>query len=64
MVEELAKAAQNVGGVAKSVNLVIDNNEQNIAEMIESFNEAARSMKNLTDYLEMYPNALITGKEY
>lgn len=64
MVEELAKAAQNVGGVAKSVNLVIDNNEQSIAEMIESFNEAARSMKNLTDYLEMYPNALITGKEY
>ena len=64
MVKELGEAANEVGGAAKAFDLLINDNEQNIANMVESFNQAAQSMKNLTDYLQMYPNAIITGKDY
>ncbi len=63
MVTELGHAAQNVGGAAQSFDLVVGENAASIAAMLESLNAAAASMKNLTDYLQMYPNAIITGKE-
>ena len=44
--------------------MLINDNEQSIANMVESFNQAAQSMKNLTASLQMYPNAIITGKDY
>lgn len=64
MVSELGNAAQNVGGAAQSFDLMVGENATGIAAMIESFSAAAASLKNLTDYLQMYPNAVITGKEY
>lgn len=64
MVEELGNAAQNVGGAAKAFDLLVDENAGNISTMINSFNMAAQSLQNLIDYLQMYPNAIITGKEY
>ena len=64
MVEELGTAAQNVGGAAQSFDLMVGENAASIAAMIDSFSAAAASMKNLTDYLQMYPNAIITGKDY
>lgn len=64
MVEELGTAAQNVGGAAQSFDLMVGENAASIATMIESFSAAAASMKNLTDYLQMYPSAILTGKEY
>ena len=64
MVKELGEAAQNVGGAAESIDLLVQDNEQSISDMINSFNQAAQSMKNLTDYLQMYPNSIITGKDY
>ena len=64
MVSELGNAAQNVGGAAQSFDLMVGENAAGIAAMIESFSAAAASLKNLTDYLQMYPNAVITGKEY
>ena len=64
MVSELGNAAQNVGGAAQSFDLMVGENAASIAAMIESFSAAAASLKNLTDYLQMYPNAVITGKEY
>ena len=64
MVEELGNAAQNVGGAAKAFDLLVDENASNISTMINSFNSAAQSLQNLIDYLQMYPNAIITGKEY
>lgn len=64
MVEELGNAAQNVGGAAKAFDLLVDENAGNISTMINSFNLAAQSLQNLIDYLQMYPNAIITGKEY
>ena len=64
MVSVLGNAAQNVGGAAQSFDLMVGENAAGIAAMIESFSAAAASLKNLTDYLQMYPNAVITGKEY
>ena len=55
---------KEIGAAAQSFDALIDNNANNIAQMIDSFNAAAASMKNLTDYLQMYPNSIITGKEY
>lgn len=59
-----AKMVENVGGAAQAIDALVDENAASIAAMIESFSSAAASMKNLTDYLQMYPNAIITGKEY
>ncbi len=59
-----AKMVENVGGAAQAIDSLVGENAASIAAMIESFASAASSMKNLTDYLQMYPNALITGKEY
>lgn len=64
MVAEFGTAAQNVGGAADAFNALIGENAADIAAMIESFGAAAASMKNLTDYLQMYPNAILTGKDY
>ena len=59
-----AQMVKEIGEAAQSFDALIDNNANNISQMIDSFNAAASSMKNLTDYLQMYPNAIITGKEY
>ena len=59
-----AQMVKEIGDAAQSFDALIDNNANNISQMIDSFNAAASSMKNLTDYLQMYPNAIITGKEY
>lgn len=55
---------EEIGGAAQSVNELVNNNAASITQMIESFGAAAQSMKNLTDYLQMNPSAIITGKEY
>lgn len=62
--DNTAKMVQNVGGAAQSFDALVGENAESIAAMIESFSAAATSMKNLTDYLQMYPSAIITGKEY
>ena len=64
MISELGNAAQNVGGAAQSFDQIVGENTPNITTMIENFSAAAASLKNLTDYLQMYPSSIITGKEY
>lgn len=64
MVEQFGTAAQSVGGAAQSFESLVGENAESIAAMIESFSAAAASMKNLTDYLQMNPSAIITGKDY
>lgn len=54
---------ENVGGAAQAINALVGENSESIAAMIQSFSEAASSIRNLTDYLQMYPNAIITGKD-
>ena len=52
------------GGAAQNLNNIVEENAQNLSNAIQNFGEAVISIKNLTDYLQMYPNAIITGKEY
>lgn len=63
MVAEFGTAAQNIGGAAQSFNVMVGENASSINMLIESFSSAADSLKNLTDYLQMYPSSIITGKE-
>ncbi len=63
MVAEFGTAAQNVGGAAKSIDLMMSENAAQISALIDNMNAAAASLKNLTDYLQMYPSAIITGKD-
>lgn len=63
MVAEFGTAAQNVGGAAKSIDLMMSENAAQISALIDNMNAAAASLKNLTDYLQMYPSAVITGKD-
>lgn len=53
-----------VGAAAQSFDSLVSENAASISSMIESFSAAAASMKNLTDYLQMNPSAIITGKDY
>lgn len=62
--DNTAIMVENVGGAAQAVDALVGENAESISAMIESFSAAATSMKNLTDYLQMYPSAIITGKEY
>lgn len=55
---------KGVGNAANSLNNLMGENSASISTMIDSFSGAAQSMKNLTDYLQMNPSAIITGKEY
>lgn len=64
LIDKFGAAASNVGGAAKSFNNLVGENAANITHLIESMTAAAASMKNLTDYLQMNPSAIVTGKDY
>ena len=59
-----AQMVSQVGSAAQSINNFVGENAAGITTMIESFSAAAASMKNLTDYLQMNPSSIITGKDY
>ena len=59
-----AQMVGQVGSAAQSFDNLINENSANIATMIDSFSAAATSMKNLTDYLQINPSSIITGKDY
>ena len=58
----------NASGTMKSAQLVLGNLEPGSTgyyefhKMLQEFTQAARSMKQLTDYLEQHPESLIRGK--
>lgn len=60
----LKETITNVGGAAHSFDSLVNENSPELTAMLESFSAAATSLKNLTDYLQMHPNAIITGKDY
>lgn len=64
VIAQLNATLTKVGGVAQSLDALVGENSGSIAAMIESFSAAASSMKHLTDYLQMNPSAIITGKDY
>jgi paraquat-inducible protein B len=64
MLDNFGKAAINLSKLSRSLNASLGENSNDFSIMIENFSAAAASLKNLTDYLQMHPNALIIGKDY
>ena len=64
MLKNFGTAANNLSRVSRTLNTTMEENSSDIVTMIENFSAAAASLKNLTDYLQMHPSALIRGKDY
>ena len=64
MLKNFGTAANNLSRVSRTLNATMGENSSDIVTMIENFSAAAASLKNLTDYLQMHPSALIRGKDY
>ncbi|MBR1825797.1 MAG: MCE family protein [Alphaproteobacteria bacterium] len=68
--KDMPPLLQNMTGISAKIDSVMDkkNGEasktmENINRTLEEISKAGRSMKNLTDYLERHPEAVIQGKE-
>jgi len=61
---QINKAASDMGKMAQTLDNFVGENSSSISAMIESFSAAAVSLKNLTDYLQINPSSIITGKDY
>jgi paraquat-inducible protein B len=59
-----AQMVGQVSSAAQAFDALINENSSNVATMIDNFSAAANSMKNLTDYLQINPSSIITGKDY
>lgn len=65
--ENKSNTTQMVGQVtstAQTLDALLSENSSNITTMIDNISAAATSMKNLTDYLQINPSSIITGKDY
>ena len=59
---QINKTATDVGKMAQTLDNFVGENSSSISAMIESFSAAAVSLKNLTDYLQINPSSIVTGK--
>jgi len=66
----LPQLLQNVSNISAKIDKAMDQKNGEVANLInnmnatlEEFSKTSRSIKNLTDYLERHPEALIHGKE-
>ena len=68
--ENLPQIMQNMTQITQKLDKALDRNTGEASKSMKSFNAAmeeisktSRSIKNLTDYLERHPEALLRGKE-
>lgn len=68
--KNLPDLLRNVNKIAAKIDDAIDNNRgktaktmDNVNNTLEEISKFSRSMKNLTDYLERHPEAIVQGKE-
>ena len=67
--KNLPDLLKNVNKIASKIDDAIDNNRgktgktmDNVNNTLEEISKFSRSMKNLTDYLERHPEAIVQGK--
>lgn len=67
--EKLPKLLDNIDGISSKVDKMLDKKSgevsktlSNVNSTMEEISKASRSVKNLTDYLERHPEAIIQGK--
>lgn len=70
ILQNIKEVSENINNITSKVEIVMDkkNNEttrtiNNINNTLEEIAKAGRSLKNLADYLERHPEAIIQGKE-
>jgi paraquat-inducible protein B len=68
--ENLPQILQNMAQITQKMDKMLDKKSGEASKSLKSFNatmeeigKASRSIKNLTDYLERHPEALLHGKE-
>lgn len=68
--KDVPSLLQNLNGISTKLNVAMskraggaDKTIENVNIMLEEVSKASRSLKNLTDYLERHPEALIQGKD-
>ena len=59
----LAKSSQNLDHTLAKVAGSSDETISNLNEALHNVSDAAKSVQNLTDYLEQHPESLIRGKK-
>ena len=62
---ELSKVLQQVDKTLVAMEMILNNDsplQEDLHETLREFSRAAKSIKNLTDYLEKHPESLIQGK--
>ena len=66
----LNQSMPDINKIIEDIERVVSRNQGTSAEVLNNFNNAAvnvsraaKSMQNLTDYLERHPEALIKGKK-
>ena len=70
MNKNIPSLLQNIDNISKKLNAYMDDKNggvgktmDNMNKTMEEISKASRSLKNLTDYLERHPEAIIQGKE-
>ena len=68
--DKLPPVLDNITQITGKINTMLNRNTGDITQTLNNFNatleeiaKAGRSVKNLTDYLERHPEAIIRGKE-
>ena len=62
---ELSKVLQQVDKTLVAMEMILNNDsplQEDLHETLRDLSRAAKSIKNLTDYLEKHPESLIQGK--
>ena len=70
IMDNIKEVSKNMGNITAKVNVVMDKKNGETTKTMNNFNntleeiaKASRSIKNLIDYLERHPEAIIQGKE-
>ena len=70
IMDNINEVSENINNITSKIDEVLDKKNGETSKTMENFNntleeisKASRSLKNLTDYLERHPEAIIQGKE-
>ena len=63
LIVETSSVVTNIGKIVNASKGEAAGTAENVNRALKSFSEAAQSIRNLTDYLERYPESLLVGKK-
>ena len=63
LLHSLTKTAQNLEKISGKIEPATTDTIENLNETLYNISDAMKSFRNLTDYLEQYPESLLKGKK-